>query len=48
LAVNAGSSGENTAQALRVSLLGQMAVATADSVFLRNFTVIRHPAQANP
>jgi hypothetical protein len=48
LAVNAGSSGENTAQALRVSLLGQMAVATADSVFLRNFTVIRYPAQANP
>jgi hypothetical protein len=48
LAVNAGASGENTGQALRISLLGQMAGATADSVFLRNFTVIRYPAQANP
>ena len=48
LAVNAGSSGENTTQALRVSLQGQMAGATSDSVFLRNFTVIRYPAQANP
>jgi hypothetical protein len=46
--VNAGASGENTGQALRISLLGQMAGATADSVFLRNFTVIRYPAQANP
>jgi hypothetical protein len=48
LAVNAGSSGENTTQALRVSLQGQMAGATSDSVFLRNFTVIHYPAQANP
>jgi hypothetical protein len=48
LTVNAGASGENTGQALRISLLGQMAGATADSVFLRNFTVIRYPAQANP
>lgn len=48
LAANAGTASENTAQAVRVSLQGQMAGATSDSVFLRNFTVIRYPAQANP
>jgi hypothetical protein len=48
LATNAGTAGENTAQAVRVSLRGQMAGATSDSVFLLNFTVIRYPAQANP
>ncbi|MBZ5635298.1 MAG: hypothetical protein LAO55_19405 [Acidobacteriia bacterium] len=47
-AVNAGTASENTSQAVRVSLLGQMAGTTSDSVFLRNFTVIRYPAQANP
>jgi hypothetical protein len=47
-ATNAGTAGENTAQAVRVSLRGQMAGATSDSVFLRNFTVIRYPAQTNP
>jgi len=48
LAANAGTSSENTSLALRVSLRGQMAGATSDSVFLRHFTVIRYPAQANP
>jgi hypothetical protein len=48
LAANAGTSGENISQAVRVSLQGQMAGSTADSVILRNFTVIRYPAQANP
>jgi hypothetical protein len=48
LVANAGPAGENTAQAVRVSLQGQMAATTSDSVFLRNFTVIRYPAQANP
>jgi hypothetical protein len=48
LSVNAGTAGEDTAQAVRVSLLGQMAGTTSDSVFLRNFTVMRYPAQANP
>ena len=48
LAVNAGRAAENTAQAVSVSLLGQMAGTTSESVFLRNFTVIRYPAQANP
>jgi hypothetical protein len=48
LAVNAGTASEDTSQALRVSLQGQMAGTTSDSVFLRSFTVIRYPAQANP
>ena len=48
LAANAGTASENTSQAVRVSLQGQMAGTTSDSVFLRNFTVIRYPAQANP
>jgi len=48
LASNAGVASENTSQAVRVSLQGQMAGTTSDSVFLRNFTVIRYPAQANP
>jgi hypothetical protein len=48
LSVNAGTAGEDPSQVLKVSLRGQMAGATADSVTLRNFTVIRYPAQANP
>jgi hypothetical protein len=48
LAVTAGTASENTSQAVRVSLFGQMAGTTSDSVFLRNFTVIRYPAQTNP
>jgi hypothetical protein len=48
LTVTAGTASENTSLALRVSLQGQMAGTTPDSVFLRNFTVIRYPAQANP
>ena len=47
-AATAGVTGENTAQSLRVSLRGDMAGSTTDSVVLRNFTVIRYPAQANP
>jgi hypothetical protein len=47
-AVNAGIAGENVSQAVRASFQGQMAGTTSDSVFLRNFTVIRYPAQANP
>lgn len=38
----------DTTQNLTISLDGQMAAATADSVTLRNFTVIRYPAQSNP
>jgi hypothetical protein len=48
LAANAGTAGEDTSQGLRVSLKGQMGGTTSDSVVLRNFTVIRYPAQANP
>jgi hypothetical protein len=48
LATNAGTTGEDTSQGLRVSLKGQMAGTTSDSVFLRNFTVLRYPAQSNP
>ena len=48
LTVHAGTASEDTSQAVRVSLQGQMAGTTSDSVFLRNFTVIRYPAQANP
>jgi hypothetical protein len=48
LTVNAGTASENISQSLRVSLQGQMAGTTSDSLFLRNFTVIRYPAQANP
>jgi hypothetical protein len=48
LAANAGTASEDTSQALRLSFKGQMGSTTSDSVFLRNFTVIRYPAQANP
>ena len=48
LAVTAGSGSEDTSQAVRVSLFAEMAGTTSDSVFLRNFTVIRYPALANP
>ena len=48
LAASAGTAAVNTSQAVRVSLQGQMAGTTSDSVLLRNFTVIRYPAQANP
>ena len=38
----------DTSQNLTISFRGFMAGNTADSVLLRNFTVIRYPAQANP
>ncbi|MEO8097174.1 MAG: hypothetical protein ABI811_05690 [Acidobacteriota bacterium] len=47
-AVTAGSSAEDTGQALTVSFRAQMTGSTTDSVELRNFTVIRFPVQANP
>jgi hypothetical protein len=47
-AENAGTASENTTQALKISLQGQMAATTMDSLLLRNFTVTRYPAQANP
>jgi hypothetical protein len=33
---------------LAISLRAQMSGTTTDTVTLRNFTVIRYPAQANP
>ena len=46
--VGAGSAFENIANNLTLSFFGQMPSATADSVTLRNFTVVRYPAQSNP
>jgi len=43
-----GTAAESTAVNLTVSLLSAMAGATSDSVTLRNFTVVRYPAQSNP
>jgi hypothetical protein len=48
LALVGGSSGEDTSQAVTVQFRGQMLSAGADSVSLRNFTVLRYPAQTNP
>lgn len=47
-AATAGSAAEDVSQALTVSFRGQLTAAGGDSVSVRNFTVIRHPAQANP
>lgn len=47
-AAAAGSAGEDTTQAVTIQFQGQMAQATTETVALRNFTVIRYPAQANP
>jgi len=44
----AGTAAEDTSQAVSVSFRGQMEGATSESVSLRNFTVIRYPAQVNP
>jgi hypothetical protein len=43
-----GTSSEDTSQALTVSFRGQIASSSTDSLALRNFTVIRYPAQTNP
>jgi hypothetical protein len=43
-----GASAEDTSQAVTISFRGQMLATTTDSVTLRNFTVIRYPAQTNP
>jgi len=43
-----GDAGDSLASALVVDLLGRFAENTADTLTLRNFTVVRYPAQANP
>jgi hypothetical protein len=48
LANSAGSAGVNTSGSVTISLRGQMAGATSDTIVLSNFTVIRYPAQSNP
>jgi len=48
LAAGAGAAPDSLAAPLRVDLLGRMAGSTTETVTLRNFTVIRYPAQANP
>jgi hypothetical protein len=48
LAQSAGTASEDTSQAVKVSLRGQMTSSTTDTVALRNFTVTRYPALSNP
>lgn len=48
LANTVGLMTADTTQNLTISLRGQMASSTADTVTLRNFSVIRYPAQTNP
>jgi hypothetical protein len=48
LANAVGSATEDSTQNVTISLQGQMAGSTSDAVVLRNFTVIRYPAQTNP
>ncbi len=48
LANGVGSATVDTTQNVTVSFHGQMSAATADSVSLRNFMVLRYPAQTNP
>jgi len=47
-AASAGTANEDISQTVRVSLRGQMAGSTTDTLVLRNFTVTRYPTQANP
>lgn len=44
----AGSASIDITQALTVDFRGEMAAAGSDSVVIRNFTVVRYPAQSNP
>jgi len=47
-ASSAGSSALNTSVAVTISFLGDTTTSGADTLALRNFTVIRYPAQTNP
>jgi hypothetical protein len=47
-AAAAGTSAQDTTQALTVNFFGMLAAAGTDSVSLNNFTVTRYPAQTNP
>ena len=48
LAASAGTAQDSLAAPLTVSFLGSMAGATSETITLRNFTVVRYPAQQNP
>lgn len=46
--VTSGNAAENTSQEIVVTFRGQLTATASDTVALRNFTVIRYPAHANP
>jgi hypothetical protein len=48
LATATGTASADSTQNLQIAFQGQMAGSTADSVILRNFSVIRYPAQTSP
>jgi hypothetical protein len=49
IAAGAGSASDSLASALVIDFLGKLSgVVSGNSVTLRNFTVVRYPAQANP
>ncbi|MCS6953954.1 MAG: hypothetical protein RMK57_04760 [Bryobacterales bacterium] len=48
LATSVGNASDSLAAPLVVDLLARMAGPTTETVTLRNFTVLRYPAQANP
>ena len=48
LQATAGTASENIAQALTIDFRGAMVGSGADTITLRNFTVVRYPAQVNP
>jgi hypothetical protein len=48
LAAGAGAAPDSLAAPLTVDLPGRMAGSTTETVTLRNFTLVRYPAQANP
>ncbi len=48
LTVGIGTASDSLASELVINFSGQLATASADAVILRNFTVIRYPAQSRP
>jgi hypothetical protein len=47
-AAGVGNATENSSLNLTISFQGKLAAATSETIVLRNFTVIRYPAQSNP
>ncbi len=47
-ATGVGTATENTAQNVTITLFGSLSSSSSDAAILRNFTVIRYPAQNNP